>query len=94
MHNFHLFKSQSSIRNRLLLQLGAVTFAISLSIFLVVRLVVVQAVTATQDGLLKVALQSVTDKIYIVGEEVSVDLPYDTFSLLGAMGGTVSFTGL
>ena len=86
MSNFPFFKSQSSIRNRLLFQLGAVTFAISLSIFLVVRLVVVQAVTATQDGLLKVAVQSVTDKIYIVDEQVSVDLPYDTFSLLGAMG--------
>ena len=86
MLNFNLFKTQSSIRNRLLFQLGAVTFAISLSIFLVVRLVVVQAVTATQDGLLKVAVQSVTDKIYIVDEQVSVDLPYDTFSLLGAMG--------
>ena len=86
MSNFQFFKSQSSIRNRLLFQLGAVTFAISLSIFLVVRLVVVQAVTATQDGLLKVAVQSVTDKIYIVDEQVSVDLAYDTFSLLGAMG--------
>ena len=31
-------------------------------------------------------MQSITDKIYIVDEEVSVDLPYDTFSLLGAMG--------
>ena len=62
MSNFQFFKSQPSIRNRLLFQLGAVTFAISLSIFLVVRLVVVQAVTATQDGLLKVAVQSVMIK--------------------------------
>ena len=57
------------------------------------RLVVVQAVTATQDGLLKVAVQSVTDKIYIVDEQVSVDLPYDTFSLLAPWVRTVSFTG-
>ena len=86
MFNSHFLKSHFSIRNRLLFQLGGVTFAISLSIFLVVRLVVVQAVTATQDGLLEVAVQSVTDKIFTVDEEVSVDLPYDTFSLLGAMG--------
>ena len=81
-----LFEFRSSIRDRLLFQLGAVTFIISLSIFLFVRLVIIQAVTATQDGLLEVALQSITDKIYIVDEEVSVELPYDTFSLLGAMG--------
>ena len=86
MSNFQFFKSQSSIRNRLLFQLGAVTFAISLSIFLVVRLVVVQAVTATQDGLLKVAVQSVTAKIYIVDEQVSVDF-------LAPWVRTVSFTG-
>ena len=73
-----------SIRNRLLLQLGVVAFIISISLFLLVRQVIVQAVTATQDGLLNAAVQSIVDKITVIDNAVSLDLPYDTFSLLGA----------
>ena len=79
-------KLNLSIRNRLLIQLGCVAFAISLCLFLITRIVVLQAITATQDGLLTAAIQSVIDKIYVVENSVSVDLPYDTFSLLGALG--------
>ncbi len=79
-------KLNLSIRNRLLIQLGCVAFAISLCLFLITRIVVLQAITATQDGLLTAAIQSVIDKIYVVENSVSVDLPYDTFSLLGAVG--------
>ena len=75
-----------SIKNRLLIQLGFVAFAISLCVFLITRIVVSQAITATQDGLLTASIQSVIDKIYVVENTVSVDLPYDTFSLLGAVG--------
>ena len=75
-----------SIRNRLLIQLGLVAVVISLFLFLVVRLALVQAVTATQDRLLAAAVGSVVDKIYVVDNIVSLDLPYDTFSLLGAIG--------
>ncbi len=75
-----------SIKNRLLIQLGFVAFAISLCVFLITRIVVSQAITATQDGLLTTSIQSVIDKIYVVENTVSVDLPYDTFSLLGAVG--------
>ena len=75
-----------SIRNRLLLQLGVVAFIISISLFLLARQVIVQAVTATQDGLLNAAVQSIVDKISVVDDAVSLDLPYDTFSLLGAVG--------
>lgn len=75
-----------SIRNRLLLQLGAVALIISISLFLLVRQVIVQAVTATQDGLLDAAVQSIVDKITVIDNAVSLDLPYDTFSLLGAVG--------
>ena len=88
-----LFEFRSSIRDRLLFQLGAVTFIISLSIFLFVRLVIIQAVTATQDGLLEVALQSITDKIYIVDEEVSVDLPMIPFRFLERWVRIASFIG-
>ena len=79
-------KNSFSIRNRLLLQLGILAFAISLSLFLLVRLVILQTVTVTQDGLLTAALQSVVDKIYVLDNVVSVDLPYDTFTLLGSVG--------
>ena len=79
-------KNSFSIRNRLLLQLGILAFAISLSLYLLVRLVILQTVTVTQDGLLTASLQSIVDKIYVLDDVVSVDLPYDTFSLLGAVG--------
>ena len=86
MAKFRRIKNSFSIRNRLLLQLGALAFVISLILFLLVRLVIVQTVTVTQDGLLTASLQSVVDKIYVLDNVVSVDLPYDTFSLLGAVG--------
>ena len=47
---------------------------------------ILQTVTVTQDGLLTAALQSVVDKIYVLDNVVSVDLPYDTFTLLGSVG--------
>ena len=75
-----------SIRNRLLIQLSSVAFAISVCLYLITRLVVSQAVTATQDSLLTASLQSVIDKIYVVENNISIDLPYDTFTLLGAIG--------
>ena len=80
------FNPGLSIRNRLLLQLGVVAFVISISLFLLARQVIVQAVTATQDGLLNAAVQSIVDKITVIDGTVSLDLPYDTFSLLGAVG--------
>ena len=64
-----------SIRNRLLLQLGVVAFIISISLFLLVRQVIVQAVTATQDGLLNAAVQSIVDKITVIDNAISLDLP-------------------
>ena len=63
----------TSIRNRLLVQLGLVAFVISLFLFVVVRLALVQAVTATQDRLLAAAVSSVVDKIYVVDNIVSLD---------------------
>ena len=86
MANVRQKKNSFSIRNRLLLQLGVLAVAISLSLFLLVRLVILQTVTVTQDGLLTAALQSVVDKIYVLDNVVSVDLPYDTFTLLGSVG--------
>ena len=75
-----------SIKTRLLLQSAFVVFAISIFLFIVIRLVLSQAVTATQDGLLTAAANSIINKIYVIDGQVSVDLPYDTFSFLGAIG--------
>ena len=61
-----------SIRNRLLIQLGLVAVVISLFLFLVVRLALVQAVTATQDRLLAAAVGSVVDKIYVIDKGEAV----------------------
>ncbi|MDA9816301.1 sensor histidine kinase N-terminal domain-containing protein, partial [Alphaproteobacteria bacterium] len=85
------FNINLSIKNRLLIQLGFVAFVISACLFMITRLVLSQAVTATQDSLLTASIQSLMDKIYVVENTISVDLPYDTFSLLGSVGEDMIF---
>ena len=70
-----------------------VAFVISISLFLLARQVIVQAVTATQDGLLNAAVQSIVDKITVIDGTVSLDLPYDTFRFLAQSARTESSTG-
>ncbi|MDC3311771.1 sensor histidine kinase [Alphaproteobacteria bacterium] len=85
------FNINLSIKNRLLIQLGFIAFVISACLFMITRLVLSQAVTATQDSLLTASIQSLMDKIYVVENTISVDLPYDTFSLLGSVGEDIIF---
>ena len=80
------FKTTFSIKKRLILLLGIVAIGISGASFVLINSVVSQTVGATQDRLLSAAIASIVDKLYSEDNEISLDLPYDTFSLLGAMG--------
>ena len=63
-----------------------VALGISAASYALIYTVVAQTVSATQDRLLSAAIASIVDKLYAEGKEISLDLPYDTFSLLGAIG--------
>ena len=69
-----------------MLLLGTVALGLSAASYALIYTVVSQTVSATQDRLLSAAIASIVDKLYTEGTEFSLDLPYDTFSLLGAIG--------
>jgi len=79
--NFH----NLSIKQRLVLQLGIVTILIAFSLFFLIKNITNQVMTTTQDRLLTASLNSIIDKFYTSNKDISLDLPYDTFSLLGAI---------
>ena len=74
-----------SIKQRLVLQLGIVTILIAFSLFFLLKNITNQIMTTTQDRLLTASLNSIIDKFYTSNKDISLDLPYDTFSLLGAI---------
>lgn len=74
-----------SIKQRLVLQLGIVTILIAFSLFFLIKNITNQVMTTTQDRLLTASLNSIIDKFYTSNKDISLDLPYDTFSLLGAI---------
>lgn len=74
-----------SIKQRLVLQLGIVTILIAFSLFFLLKNITNQVMTTTQDRLLTASLNSIIDKFYTSNKDISLDLPYDTFSLLGAI---------
>ena len=81
-----ILKTPFSIKKRLILLLGLVAIGISALSYALIYSVVAQTVTATQDRLLSAAIASIVDKLYAEDKEISLDLPYDTFSFLGAIG--------
>ena len=74
-----------SLRWRLLLPLVSVAIVISLLFLLVMRQITEQAVQATQDALLKTAVSSILENTRSTHDNVEIDLPYDVFTMLGAI---------
>ena len=74
-----------SIKQRLVLQLVIVSILIAFSLFFLIKNITNQVMTTTQDRLLTASLNSIIDKFYTSNKDISLDLPYDTFSLLGAI---------
>ena len=74
-----------SLRWRLLLPLVSAAIVISLLFLLVMRQITEQAVQATQDALLKTAVSSILEHTRSTDYNVEIDLPYDVFTMLGAI---------
>jgi two-component system sensor histidine kinase TctE len=77
---------QLSLRNRLLVILAILVAMFSLVLFVSMRTLTGQAVSAAQDGLLKAAAVSILEKVRISDGALFFDLPYDTFTILGSIG--------
>ena len=75
-----------SIKKRLILLLGCVAIGISGASYLLINSVVSQTAVANRTDFCQQQIASIVDNLYSEDGEVSLDLPYDTFSLLGAIG--------
>ena len=75
-----------SLRNRLLVILAILVAIFSIVLFVSIRALTGQAVSAAQDGLLKAAAVSILEKVRISDGALFFDLPYDTFTILGSIG--------
>lgn len=78
--------SVPSLRRRLVWQFVALSLLLVVALFLTVRYTAERASQASQDAVLGAAVISVGDGIRAVDEGLEMDLPYATFSMLGAMG--------
>ena len=65
-----LILNNFSLRNRLLLQLGFITAILLIAIYLMVKGLMNQTITATQDKLLNVAMDSILEKLYLKMKEL------------------------
>jgi len=76
----------TSLRRRLVWQFLVLSAALVLGLFLTVGWVADRASRASQDAVLGAAVTAITEGIRSVDEGLELDLPYATFSMLGAMG--------
>jgi two-component system sensor histidine kinase TctE len=75
-----------SLRRRLVWQFLGLSTLLVLGLFLVVGWVADRASRASQDAVLGAAVTAITEGIRSVDDGLELDLPYATFSMLGAMG--------
>lgn len=75
-----------SLRRRLVWQFVALSLLLVVALFFAVRFAAERASRASQDAVLGAAVISIGDGIRAVDEGLELDLPYATFSMLGAMG--------
>ncbi|SIS72332.1 sensor histidine kinase [Paracoccus saliphilus] len=75
-----------SLRRRLIWQFVALSALLVLALFFAVRFAAERASRASQDAVLGAAVISIGDGLRPVDEGLELDLPYATFSMLGAMG--------
>ena len=81
-----LNKYNFSLRNRLIIQLTILASFLSIIMFFGIRYLIGQTITATQDGLLNAAVASIENNIRNEKNDIFIDLPYETFSILGSIG--------
>lgn len=74
-----------SLRLRLVLQLLGIAAVLAIVLYFTVRTVAVQAAEASQDGVLGAATLAIAERLQGGDDGVSVDLPYEAFSILGSI---------
>ena len=74
-----------SLQLRLVFQLLAIAALLAVVLYLTVRTVANQAAEATQDGVLGAATLAISERLQGGDDGVSVDLPYEAFSILGSI---------
>lgn len=74
-----------SLRRRLVLQLLGIAAALAILLYLTVRTVANSAAEATQDGVLGAATLAIAERLQGSETGVSLDLPYEAFSILGSI---------
>jgi len=79
------FFTNSSIRRRLVFQLSVIAAILSLTFYLIVRVVAEQAATDTQDNILAASATSIADALYSERGVVNLELPYSALSMLGSI---------
>lgn len=75
-----------SLRRRLIWQFVALSAVLMLALFFAVRFAADRASRASQDAVLGSAVISIADGLRALDEGLDLDLPYATFSMLGATG--------
>ncbi len=75
-----------SIRRRLIWQLLAAAAILSAILYLAIRSVADRAVEATQDSIIGAAAISIAEELRGGADGVQIDIPFSTFSMLGAVG--------
>lgn len=74
-----------SLRRRLVLLLLGIAAILAMVLYFTVRTVADQAAEATQDGVLGAATLAIAESLQGGDSGVSVDLPYEAFSILGSI---------
>ncbi|WP_263732943.1 sensor histidine kinase [Defluviimonas sp. WL0002] len=74
-----------SLRRRLVLQLLGIAAVLAILLYLTVRTVANSAAEATQDGVLGAATLAIAERLQGGETGVSLDLPYEAFSILGSI---------
>ncbi len=77
--------TKGSIRRRLVVQLSLIAAILSLSFYLIVRVVAEQAASDTQDNILAASATAIADAIYAEQGRISLELPYSALSMLGSI---------
>ncbi|WP_149140526.1 sensor histidine kinase [Gemmobacter caeruleus] len=81
-----LWPGQPSLRHRLIWQIVALSALLAALLFIAVRYSAETASSASQDAVLAAAVNSIADGVRSGDDGLVLDLPYATFSILGAMG--------
>ncbi|MDO5605820.1 MAG: sensor histidine kinase [Paracoccus sp. (in: a-proteobacteria)] len=77
---------RGSLRQRLALQWVVLALLLALALFFAVRLTAERASRAASDAVLQAAARAISDSVRAQDEGLEIDLPYASFSMLGAMG--------